>query len=134
MDEGVIAIIMFFSFLGAIILVPVLAKERTRRSAHDLISQAMARGQTLEPALIAKLSEDIMNEGNRARKSLGNGVILLALAGGFLASGYVIDSTWGHGGDSDVVHGMLVPAVLLGTVGAAFLLLAIFDYATKKRE
>ena len=132
MDEGVIAIIMFFGFLGAVILVPVLAKERTRRSAHDLISQAMARGQTLEPALIAKLSEDIMNEDNRARKSLGNGVILLALAAGFVASGYVIDNTWGH--DGDVTHGMLVPAVLLGTVGAAFLLLAIFDYATKKRD
>src|SRR5262245_57722908 len=123
--------LVFFSFLAAIILVPVLAKERTRRSAHDLISQAMARGQPLEPALIAKLSEEMLQEGNRARKSLGNGVILLALAAGFLGAGYIID---GYDGDGDVVHGMGVPAVILGCVGAAYLLLAIFDYATKKRD
>lgn len=122
---------VFFTFLAAVILVPILAKERTRRSAHDLISQALARGQTLEPSLIAKLSEDMLQEGNRARKSLGNGVVLLALAGGFLAAGFVID---GYDHDGDVIRGMAVPAVLLGTVGLAFLLLAIVDYATKKRE
>lgn len=122
---------VFFSFLAAVILVPILAKERTRRSAHDLISQAMARGQTLDPALIAKLSEDMLQDGNRARKSLGNGVVLLALAGGFLAAGFVID---GYEHDGDVIRGMAVPAVMLGTVGLAFLLLAIVDYATKKRE
>lgn len=122
---------VFFSFLAAVILVPILAKERTRRSAHDLISQAMSRGQTLDPALIAKLSEDMLQDGNRARKSLGNGVVLLALAGGFLAAGFVID---GYEHDGDVIRGMAVPAVMLGTVGLAFLLLAIVDYATRKRE
>jgi hypothetical protein len=131
MDTEIFVPFVFFSFLAAVILVPILAKERTRRSAHDLISQAMARGQTLDPALIAKLSEDMLQEGNRARRSLGSGVILLALAGGFLAAGYVID---GFEHDGDVIRGMAVPAVILGTVGVAFLLLAIVDYATKKRE
>ena len=131
MDTEIFVPFVFFSFLAAVILVPILAKERTRRSAHDLISQAMARGQTLDPALIAKLSEDMLQEGNRARKSLGSGVILLALAGGFLAAGYVID---GFEHDGDVIRGMAVPAVILGTVGVAFLLLAIVDYATRKRE
>jgi hypothetical protein len=133
MDTDVFVPLVFFSFLAAVILVPILAKEKTRRSAHDLISQAMARGQTLDPTLIAKLSEDMLQEGNRARKSLGSGVILLALAGGFVAAGFVIDG-FDHGGDGDVIRGMAVPAVLLGTVGLAFLLLAIVDYATKKRE
>lgn len=122
---------VFFAFLAAVILVPILAKERTRRSAHDLISQAMARGQTLDPTLVAKLSEDILQEGNRARKSLGSGVVLLALAGGFIGAGFVID---GFDHDGDVIRGMAVPAVMLGSVGLAFILLAIIDYATKKRE
>ena len=122
---------LFFAFLAAVILVPILAKERTRRSAHDLISQAMARGQTLDPTLVAKLSEDILQEGNRARKSLGSGVVLLALAVGFVAAGFVID---GFDHDGDVIRGMAVPAVMLGSVGLAFILLAIIDYATKKRE
>lgn len=122
---------VFFSFLAAVILVPILAKERTKRSAHDLISQAMSRGQQLEPALIQQLTQNMLDEGNRARKSLGNGVILLALAAGFVGAGYVID---GFDHDGDVIRGMAVPAVLLGAVGAAFLLLAIFDYLTRKRE
>src|SRR5262245_65620072 len=91
MEADIFVPFTFFAFLAAIILVPILAKERTKRSAHDLISQAMARGQTLEPALIAKLSENMITEGDRARTSLGNGVILLALAAGFVGSGAVID-------------------------------------------
>lgn len=131
MGPDIFVPLVFFSFLGAVILVPVLAKERTKRSAHDLISQAMARGQPLEPALVSQLTQNMLEEGNRARKSLGNGVILLALAAGFLGAGFLIDGF--EGGDGDVIRGMGVPAVILGSVGAAFLLLAIFDYATKKR-
>lgn len=132
MEADIFVPFVFFSFLAAVILVPVLAKERTKRSAHDLISQAMSRGQPLDPALISQLTQNMLDEGNRARKSLGNGVILLALAGGFIAAGYVIDGSW-NDHDGDVIHGMMVPAVILGAVGFAFLLLAIIDYATKKR-
>lgn len=133
MEADIFVPFVFFGFLAAVILVPVLAKENTKRSAHNLISQAMSRGQNLEPALIHQLTQSMLEEGNRARKSLGNGVILLALAGGFLASGFVIDGTW-NDGDGDVVHGMTVPAVIFGTLGVAYLLLAIIDYATKKRD
>ena len=122
---------VFFGFLGAVILVPVLVKERTKRSALDLISQAMARGQALDPALIAKLSDDMLQEGNRARKSLGNGVILLALAAGFVGAGFVADR-FDPGGDAH--NGMLIPAVIMGAVGLAFLLLAGVDYLTKKQS
>ena len=119
----------FFGFLAAVILVPVLAKERTKRSAHDLVSQAMARGQQLDPALVTQLSANMLEEGNKARASLGKGVILLALAGGMLGAGYVAG-----GFDTDAQHGMAIPAVILGSVGAAFLLLAIIDFAMKKRD
>ncbi|MEZ6022210.1 MAG: hypothetical protein R3C16_02075 [Hyphomonadaceae bacterium] len=44
-NSEVLGPLIFFGFLAAIILVPVIVKERTKRSAHDLISQAMARGQ-----------------------------------------------------------------------------------------
>ncbi|MBC7769098.1 MAG: hypothetical protein H7124_09960 [Phycisphaerales bacterium] len=131
MEADVFVPFVFFTFLAAVILVPVLAKERTKRSAHELISAALSRGQALEPSLVSQLTQNMLDEGNRARKSLGNGVILLALAGGFVAAGFLID---GYDPDGDVIRGMAVPAVLLGTVGLAFLLLAIFDYATKKRN
>lgn len=131
MSPDVFVPFIFFAFLAAVILVPVLAKERTKRSAHDLISQAMSRGQQLEPSLVSQLTQNMLDEGNRARRSLGNAVILLALAGGFIAAGFLINE---YDPDGDVIRGMSVPAVLLGSVGLAFLLLAIVDYATKKRN
>lgn len=130
MDADIFVPFVFFGFLASIILVPILVKERTKRSAHDLISQAMARGQQLEPALVQQLTQNMLDEGNRARKSLGNAVVLLALAGGFIAAGYVLN---GIDNDGDAMHAMWIPAVILGSVGVAFLLLAIVDYATKRR-
>ena len=131
MDEGIFVVFTFFGFLAAIILVPTLARERTKRSAHDLVSQAMARGQQIDPSLVQQLTQNLLDEGNRARKTLGNAVVLLALAGGFIAAGYVMDG-FDPGGDAR--HGMWIPAVILGSVGTAFLLLSIIDYATKRRN
>lgn len=120
---------LFFGFLTAVIVLPIMAKEATKRSAHQLVSQAISRGQTLDPELLQRLSQDVFYDGNRARRTLGNGVILLALAGGFVAAGYAVDGySWGEH------NGMVVPAIIMGAVGAAFLLLAIFDYVTKRRE
>src|SRR5262249_1657717 len=118
---------IFFAFLGSIVLVPILAKERTKRSAHELVSRAIDRGQQLDPALVSQLSESIANEGNRARKSLGNAVSLLALAGAFAGIAFV-------GGDHDIHDGSMVPTVLFGALGAAFLVLSIIDYSSKRRE
>jgi hypothetical protein len=129
MEADIFVPFVFFSFLAAIIIAPIMAKERTKRSAHDLISQAVARGQQLEPALIAKLSDNMLQEGNRARASLGKGVILLALGGGVTGAAIASDG-FHHGVDS----GTFAPLIILGSVGVAFLALAIFDYATKKRE
>lgn len=131
MDAEIFVPFLFFGFLTAIILVPVLVKERTKRSAHDLISQAMARGQQLEPGLVQQLTQNMLDEGNRARKSLGNAVVLLALAGGFVAAGYILNRI---DNDGDAMHAMWIPAVILAAVGTAFLLLAIIDYATKRRD
>jgi Flp pilus assembly protein TadB len=129
MDTEIFVPFIFFSFLAAIILVPTVVKERTKRSAHDLISRAMERGQPLDPALVSQLTQNMLEEGNRARKTLGNGVILLALAIGFMGAGYVAS-----GFDEDAMHGFGIPAVIVGTVGVAFLLLAAVDYMTKRRQ
>lgn len=129
MDADIFIPFTFFAFLAAIIIVPIMAKERTKRSAHELISQAMARGQQLEPALIAKLSDNMIAEGNRARATLGKGVILLALGGGITGAAVASDG-FHHGLDS----GTFAPLIILGSVGLAFIALAIVDYAAKKRE
>jgi hypothetical protein len=133
MDAEIFVPFIFFSFLAAIIIVPVMAKERTRRSAHQLISQAIARGQDLDPATISRMTDEMLDNygGGRARRTFGNAVVLLALAGGFIGAGFVLNNL-DH--DGDVLYGMAVPAVILGSVGAAFLLLSIVDFAAKKRS
>jgi hypothetical protein len=125
MDADIFVPFLFFGFLTAVIVIPIMARESTKRSAHQLVSQAIARGQPLDADLIERLSQDAIYDANRARKSLGNGVILLALAIGFYLAGRV--SGW-HGDD-----GWAVPSIIMGSVGLAFLALAVFDYIVKKR-
>ena len=108
MEADIFVPFVFFAFLAAIIIVPIMAKERTKRSAHELISQALARGQQLEPELITKLSSDMIAEGNRARASLGKGVILLALGGGVTGAAVASDG-FNHGIDS----GTFAPLIIL---------------------
>lgn len=131
MDEGVFAMFVFFGFLGAVIIVPIWLKERTRQSAHQLISQALEKGQTLDPTLMRQLTEGVRQEGDKARKTLGSGIVLLALAGGFTAAAFVMD---GFEPTGAAHNGMLIPAVILGALGGAFVLLAIVDYLTKKKD
>jgi hypothetical protein len=129
MDAEVFVPFVFFGFLAAIILVPIWLKERTKQSAHQLISQALEKGQQLDPALMRQLTEGARQEQDKARRSLGSGVVLLALAGGFVVAGYFV------GGYADeAFNGMMVPAAILGALGLAFILLAIVDYATKKKD
>ena len=121
---------IFFAFLAAVILVPVWLKERTKRSAHALISQALEKGQTLDPTLMRQLTEGgVKPQQDRARRTLGSGVVLLALAFGFVIGAFAVEDFTGA-----VEGGMMVPAAILGALGVAFTLLAIIDYAAKKKE
>lgn len=129
MDEGVFFFFVFFGFLAAIILVPIYLRERTRQSAHHLIAQALEKGQTLDPALMKTLTEGQKKPQDKARASLGSGIVLLALGGGFAAAGYFVG-----GYAAEAFNGMMVPAVILGALGVAFILLALVDYATKKKD
>jgi hypothetical protein len=122
--------LVFFLFLGAIILVPIWLKEKTKQSAHALISQALEKGQTLDPAVLAQLSEGAKQTvaPDRPRRTLGSGVVLLALAGGFIAASFL-----GNGMDGMVGDGMVKAAAILGALGIAFILLAIVDYSSKNK-
>ncbi|MDX2277537.1 MAG: DUF6249 domain-containing protein [Hyphomonadaceae bacterium] len=122
----------FFAMIAAIVLIPVYLRERTKQSAHQLIAQALEKGQPLDTALIDRLTQTTApkpQQQNSARKTLGNGIILLALALGFGVAG-VLD------GDFDPiageVGGMVVAALILGVLGTAFIVLAIVDYNSKK--
>ena len=57
MDAEVFVPLLFFGFLGAVILVPIWLRERTSQSAHQLLSQALEKGQPLDPAILRQLTE-----------------------------------------------------------------------------
>lgn len=122
----------FFVFLAAVILVPIWLREKTKQSAHNLISQALEKGQQLDPALLRQLTEGGQKPPqDRARRTLGSGIVLLALAGGFVGAAYFtgdFDPT-GH-----AEGGIMTAAIILGALGAAFILLALVDYASKKKD
>lgn len=131
MDEGVFFFLVFFGFLAAIILIPIYLRERTRQSAHHLIAQALEKGQTLDPALMKTLTEGQKRPQDKARSSLGSGIVLLALAGGLVGGGFAIEQI---SGAEEALYGMMIPAAILGALGVAFLLLAMVDYAAKRKE
>jgi hypothetical protein len=131
MDADILIPFVFFGFLAAIILVPIYLRERTKQSAHALISQALEKGQTLDPQLLRQLTDGGKPPQDKARRSLGSGIVLLALAGGFVGAAYWVGEI---SGAQEAFGGMMVPAVILGALGVAFVLLAIVDYATKKKD
>jgi hypothetical protein len=130
--EGILIPLTFFGFLGAVILGPIYLKERTKQSAHKLISQAIEKGQPLDPQLMERLTVAAPSQAppDRARRTLGSGVVLLALAGGF-AGASVMSSGFDPSGYAN--NGMMTAALILGALGLAFTVLGIFDYATKKK-
>jgi hypothetical protein len=114
-----------------VILVPIWLKERTKQSAHQLIAQALDKGQPLDPALVRQLTEPAKKQQDKARSSLGSGIVLMGLALGFVGAGFAVQQI---SGAEEALGGMLIPAAILGSLGFAFLLLAIVDYATKKKD
>ena len=125
--------LMFFAMIVAIIVVPAWLRERTRQSAHELIAKALEKGQTLDPAMVQELTQSPQKKQQQStpRRTLGNGLVLLALGGAFAAASYFssgFDPT-GHSMD-----GMMTAALILGALGVAFTVLAIVDYSSKKKD
>lgn len=85
----------------------------------------------MEPALISQLTQNSSTRATAPARALATASSCWALAAGFVGAGYVIE---GLDADGDALRDMKIPAVILGTVGLAYLLLAVVDYATKKRN
>lgn len=131
MDADAFIPFVFFGFLAAIILVPIWLRERTKQSAHKLVSQALEKGQTLDPAILKQLTDGGKAPENKARRSLGSGIVLISLGLGFVGVGYAVGEI---SGSSEAFYGLMVPASILGALGLAFLALAAVDYAAQKKD
>ena len=104
----------------------------SRRSHHSnafFTGLGRFRKIVLFDTLMRQLTDGVKPQQDRARRTLGSGVILLALAGGFVIGAFALEDFTGA-----VEGGMMVPAAILGALGTAFMLLAIVDYASKKKD
>lgn len=123
MGPDVIVPIVFFGFLGAVIIIPTYLRHKQKESGYRLIHEAMARGQTLDPKMIEQIVQSKeRQEGPRWRRSLGAGVVLCAVALGLVGIGYA------DGYDSGPIKG----AVVLGALGLGFIVLAVIDILSRK--
>lgn len=128
-----VELIVFFAVgipiagLVALIVLPTYFKERTKQSAHRLLSEAIARGEKIDPEVLTRLSDPPARQHDRPRRTLGSAVILLALSLAMGASAYFTGeygASWG---------GQMTAAAILGALGLAFLILAIVDYSGKAK-
>ncbi|NWG53907.1 MAG: hypothetical protein HXY28_09325 [Hydrogenophilaceae bacterium] len=127
----VLVVLIVFGSIAAMIVLPMWFREKTKQSAHRLLAEAIARGEKVDPDLIARLSDPPAKQHDRPRRTLGSAVILLALAGAMTGSAY-------FSGDFDpsghAFGGQMTAAAILGALGLAFLILAIVDYNSKRNE
>jgi hypothetical protein len=131
MDETLVPILCTFAIFGSIaamIIVPFWLKERTKQSAHRVISEAVARGQPLDPAIMDQLTQAVGTKQQQSspRRTLGNGLVLLALGIAFGVADWFKNGSFSGG--------LEWPAMILGALGLAFTILAIVDYITQKTD
>ena len=122
-EDVVLAILIpliFYVFLGALILVPVVLHYQSKEASHRLVRDAIARGQQLDPALIERLIPPPKPSDPRgvAFGFLVPGVILTAVAIGLAAAAVFLP------GDREDLSGQLTGAVITGSMGVGFLLIA----------
>lgn len=136
MESFVDTVIIVFLAVGipiaglvALIVLPIWFKERTKQSAHKLLSEALARGEKIDTDVIAQLSSPPERETKRPRRTLGSAVILLALALAMGASAYFTSESTGG---VYAWSGQMTAAAILGALGLAFLILAIVDYNSNR--
>jgi hypothetical protein len=133
MSEGILVPLIFFTFLGVVIVGPMYLAHRGRLAKIELMKQALERGQNLDPKILEQLYEvdQQRKRPDQPRRSLGAGVVLTFLALGLGGAGFLSDG-FDPSGMSD--SGFYIAALIVGCIGLAYLVLAMVDYAAKPKN
>jgi hypothetical protein len=129
-DEIASAIVplIFFVFLGAVILVPTYLKSRDKQRMYETLRVAYEKGQPVPPEMIAALQSNASGLGMipTAERDLRRALILIAVALGLCGLGYGL--WYGLMSVSDtaayITGGCVAGAgAIPGLIGAAYLIL-----------
>ena len=124
---GLLLGVVFWTFLGAIILVPIYFKYKNRARLHDTLRTAFERGTPIPPELISVLQSDTAPaRPNTPESDLRRAVVLLAVGLGLGGLGYGLwyglmaaDQTAAYIAGACVAGAGAIPAM----IGLAFLIL-----------
>ena len=124
---GMVLGVVFWVFVGAIILVPVYLKSKDRARMHETLRIAYEKGQPVPPELIAALQSNVtQRQMATPERDFRNAVILIAIGLGLCGLGYGL--WYGLMSVSEIgayVSGGSVAGVgaIPGFIGVAYLLL-----------
>ena len=86
---GMVVGVVFWVFVGSIILVPVYLKYQDRRRMHETLRIAFEKGQPVPPELITALQSNIApRQPTTPESDLRKAIILIAVGLGLCGLGY----------------------------------------------
>ena len=85
----IVGTVFFWTFLAAVILVPVYLRHRDRSQMQETLRTALEKGQTLPTELVTALQNSVTAKTIPTREGdLRRAVVLIAVGLGFCALGY----------------------------------------------
>ncbi len=120
-DMEWIETLIFFVFLGAVILVPGYLKSKDRARLHETLRIAYEKGQPVPPELIQAIQSgnEVSKDVNRSDKDLRAAVVLIGLSLGLVGMSFALGQL--EGGEAR--FGLLAAAAIPGFIGLGFLVL-----------
>lgn len=117
--------LIFFVFLGAVILVPNYLKSKDRARLHETLRIAYEKGQPVPPELIQAIQNgnEVSKDVNRSEKDLRAAVVLIGLSLGLVGMSFALGQL--EGGEAR--YGLLAAAAIPGAIGLGFLVLWYFN-------
>ena len=129
----IVGTIMFWGFLGSVILVPIYLRHRDRTQMQETLRVAMEKGQSLPTDLVTALQNSVAAKTMPTREGdLRRAIVLIAVGLGFCALGYglwfglmSVDDTAAYITGASTAGFGAIP----GLIGVAYLIL----WATKSK-
>ena len=130
---GMVGTVFFWSFLAAVILVPIYLRHRDRSQMQETLRTALEKGQTLPTELVTALQNSVASRTMPTREGdLRRGIVLIAVGLGLAALGYglwyglmTVDDTAAY-----ITGGCTAGAgAIPGLIGVAYLIL----WASKRK-
>lgn len=124
--EDIFGPLIFFTFLGAVIIVPVVLRYRDRARMHETLRAAYEKGQPVSPELLQMLQRDVKRTSSKF-VDLRRAIVFLGIGLGLIAMGASIGQFAGE----EALYGTAAAGMIPLFIGAGFLVLWFF---TRKGE